>query len=384
MMTKPHLLIVEDDMHLLEGVRSVLEIEGYDITTAENGVQALKLLVDSDLNPDLIISDIMMPQMDGVQFLREVRKDQRWVQVPFIFLTARGEKADIHQGKRLGVDDYIVKPFDTDDLLIAIESRLRRHEALNVAHENSVGVIKRNILNILNHEFRTPLTYIVAYADMLNQPDTTKMADEDMLSYLKGVNSGALRLRRLVENFILLVEMETGEAERAYRMRRAPIENVREIFEAALRQAEQHERAVVNPIDWAVDENLPRFLGDAEYLKMAMYHLIDNAVKFSGKDSKIRLFAYIENQNLHIGVTDYGRGISEEEQEKIWNIFYQINRAYYEDQGVGAGLPIVRGVAKLHGGNASLESATGDGSTFEIIIPVKAPTYPNELKAHLN
>ncbi|MDX2139718.1 MAG: response regulator [Chloroflexota bacterium] len=370
-MDKPHLLIVEDDLHLLEGVQSVLEIEGYDITTAENGAVALKLLNDEVVMPDLIVSDIMMPHMDGLTFLREVRKSPAYVSIPFIFLTAKGERRDVNEGKKLGVDDYIIKPFDTDDLLIAIESRLKRHEALNSAQAGVITNVKRNILNVLNHEFRTPLTYIVAYADMLNQPDATSLSGDELLGFLHGVNSGALRLRRLVENFIQLVELETGEAERTFNLRRTSVEHVQEIFNAAITSIKQQfpERPV-NPFTFALADNLPRFTGDTEFLRVAFAHLIDNAMKFSSPDKAITLSAQVKENELHLSVEDAGRGITPVEQERIWDMFYQVNRAYYEDQGVGAGLPIVRGIAQLHGGRVLLASELGKGSTFTVVLPL--------------
>jgi two-component system, sensor histidine kinase and response regulator len=372
-MDKPHLLLVEDDVHLLEGVQSVLELEGYTISTAENGALALQMLCDEQLSPDLIVSDIMMPVMDGLQFLREVRKEERFVAIPFIFLTAKGERADINHSKRLGVDDYIVKPFDTDDLLIAIESRLHRHRALGKAADDAVSTIKRNILNVLNHEFRTPLTYIVAYADMLNESSERELDSDEMLSFLHGVNSGALRLRRLVENFIQLVELETGEAKRTYALRKAPIEDMQSLFDGALDHLRsQSPDRDINPIIYEIETGMPSPVFDAEFLHLALAHLIDNAIKFSELDQPITLGARVVGHEVYLSVKDQGRGITDKEREKIWDIFYQINRAYYEDQGVGAGLPIVRGIVKLHGGRVEMDSAPEMGSTFTLMLPLES------------
>ncbi|MCL4248172.1 MAG: response regulator [Anaerolineae bacterium] len=369
---KPHLLVVEDDTNLLEGVQSVLELEGYFVTTAVNGAYALQWLYAEEGTPDLIISDIMMPQMDGLQFLHEVRKDPRFTAIPFIFLTARGEKSDIHRGKRMGVDDYIVKPFDTDDLLIAVESRLRRHEALQAVQTNAIAAVKHNILNVLNHEFRTPLTYIVAYADMLNQPEA--LSHDEILSFLHGVNSGAVRLRRLVENFIQLVELQSGETERTYLSRRAQIDNVREIINLAQQQASSNyaERSP-NVFQIDVDPGLPPFIADAELLRVAVAQLLDNAIKFSRVGAPIKITARSRDGHIYLSVADTGRGVTPEEQEKIWDMFYQINRAYYEDQGAGSGLAIVKGIAQVHGGHVELESQTGRGSTFTMVIPILEP-----------
>ncbi|MBE0688834.1 MAG: response regulator [Anaerolineae bacterium] len=370
---KPHLLVVEDDTNLLEGVQSVLELEGYSVMTAANGVHALQVLDTDESMPDLIISDIMMPQMDGLQFLHEVRKDPRFTAIPFIFLTARGEKSDIHRGKRMGVDDYIVKPFDTDDLLIAVESRLRRHEALQAVQTNAIAVVKHNILNVLNHEFRTPLTYIVAYADMLNQPEA--LSSDEILSFLHGVNSGAVRLRRLVENFIQLVELQSGETERTYLSRRAQIDNVREIISLAQQSASNnYAERDKNVFHVEIDPALPSFIADAELLKIALTQLLDNAIKFSKVGGAIWVRARVVNGNLRFSVVDHGRGILPEEQAKIWDMFYQINRAYYEDQGAGSGLAIIKGIVQVHGGRVELESHVGQGSTFTMIIPLRTPS----------
>ncbi|MEO8394793.1 MAG: response regulator, partial [Chloroflexota bacterium] len=186
---KARILIVEDDLNLLEGIQTVLELDDYSVISVENGKQALAVLRESSVLPDLIVSDIMMPQMDGIQLLREVRKVPLWIKIPFIFLTARSEKSDIQRGKQLGVDDYLVKPFDADDLLIAVESRLNRHKGINALFDEAMSSMKRNILTILNHEFRTPLTFVVAYADMLND-QTQSLSDEELLAFLRGVNTG--------------------------------------------------------------------------------------------------------------------------------------------------------------------------------------------------
>src|SRR5438067_991075 len=118
------LLVVEDDSALLEGLRDILELSGYTVLTARNGLEGLAVLQAQV--PDLIVSDINMPRMDGYQFYGRVRAQSEWVSVPFIFLTAKGEKTDVRQGKLLGADDYITKPFEEVDLLVAVQSKLNR------------------------------------------------------------------------------------------------------------------------------------------------------------------------------------------------------------------------------------------------------------------
>ncbi len=117
-------LIVDDNPDLIDGVKLTLEMEGFQVLAAENGREALEIL--NRITPDLILADIMMPEMDGYELYEQVHQDERWTHVPFIFVTAKTEKADIQRGKELGVDDYITKPFDPDDLIAAIRGRLKR------------------------------------------------------------------------------------------------------------------------------------------------------------------------------------------------------------------------------------------------------------------
>lgn len=368
-MVKANILVVEDEINLLEGIRTVLELDGYTVHTADNGETALQVLRQSVHLPDLIVSDIMMPRMDGIQLLKEVRKETAWVGVPFIFLTARSEKTDVQRGKQLGVDDYLIKPFEADDLLIAVESRLNRHRALTQAHQDQMSDLKRRILTILNHEFRTPLTFVVAYADLLNEQTGQNISNEDMLTFLRGINTGAVRLRRLIENFILLVEFETGDARAAYDLRAMTIHNIHVVLQKAV-------DAVFGAINTHtcevfVEEGLPKFTADPEYLAMAVIQLLDNAVKFSPQGSTITLDVRQHEGEILLSVIDPGRGIPPAELEHIWESFYQVNRAVHEDPGAGSGLAIVRGIVNLHGGRVDVESALGEGSRFTIILPVR-------------
>jgi two-component system sensor histidine kinase/response regulator len=365
------LLVVEDDVHLLQGIRDILEIEGYAVVTAASGVDGLSVLQELPHPPDLIISDIMMPRMDGYQFFEAVRASAEWLEIPFVFLTAKGEKHDVRLGKRLGADDYVIKPMDPEDLLVIVEAKLKRREQMRQVREGQVSEIKRNILTILNHEFRTPLTYMVAYSDMLNSDAETLTADE-LRVFLRGVNSGADRFRRLVENFIALVELETGEAQQNFRWRATKHTNISgicaEILEVTRTLAEEENGEVV--IDGSTE--VPPFMADHEYLRTALVQLVDNGIKFTDAPKpRVVLHISADDQEVHFAVQDWGRGIPAAELESIWDPFYQIDRSQFEDQGAGSGLAIVKGIVDLHGGRVDIQSVEGEGSTFTISLPIQ-------------
>ncbi len=368
-MPKAKLLVVEDEHNLLLGIRDILELDEYRVMMASNGQQALEVLRDhtNDL-PDLILSDIMMPYMDGIEFLKEVRKNEAWVKIPFIFLTAKGAKNDVQMGKMLGVDDYLIKPFDADDLLVAVESRLNRHKALNQAAEDQIHDMKRNILTILNHEFRTPLTLVVAYADMLKDNNVERMSDSELLMFLREINMGADRLRHLIENFILLVELETQDAAKNYEWRSHPITNFQTILESACNKYRNNPR-YPNQLEVIIPEKLPTVFGDREYIMTMLTELLDNAYKFSPNGEPITVEAKEVDGALRVSITDRGRGIPQQEVEHIWKSFYQVNREQFEDQGAGSGLAIVYGLAQLHKAQLDLTSELGKGSCFSITFP---------------
>ncbi|MHA1145945.1 MAG: response regulator [Candidatus Helarchaeota archaeon] len=135
---KPLIMVVEDNPGVALNIRVTLEFNDYEVITALNGKMALKKLNELEQLPDLIISDIMMPEMDGYEFFKTVSENIRWNQIPFIFLTARATPDDIRIGKLLGIDDYLTKPFKEEDLLATIAGKIsRKHKIMSIARNIS-------------------------------------------------------------------------------------------------------------------------------------------------------------------------------------------------------------------------------------------------------
>lgn len=367
-MIKPRILVVEDNPATLQGIRDLLEISGYDVMVAANGREGLESLENQ--RPDLIISDIMMPDIDGYQFHAQVRKQSDLLGIPFIFLTARGEKDDIRRGKAIGVDDYITKPFDDEDLLITVRAKLSRWEDFRRLRDEQMEELKLSILQALSHEFRTPLSYIVNYAEILEM-DGGAISPSDFRQFMQGIRKGAIRLSCLVEDFIKLVELETGEAHSAYLRRRHLISDtstwLREVGQKYQNAAESRGLELI--LD--VPDDLPTFEADEEYLEDAIGRLLDNACKFSKMESEwVRLRAETGSGKLWVRVEDQGIGIKEKDIDSLFNVFHQIDRTKREQRGTGSGLAICKGLVDLHGGKVIVESEYGTGSVFSIQLPV--------------
>lgn len=366
-MPNPLILVVEDDLALLEGVSELLKLSDYQVLTATNGREALGVLEDQ--RPDLIISDIMMPEMDGYEFHAAVRERPEMFTIPFIFLTARGEKRDIRRGKASGADDYITKPFDDEDLLVTVESKLKRWAGLQKQRDEEIEDVKHRILLTLSHEFRTPLTYIINYADMLNVTDPSA-SHEDFQEFMSGIRRGAKRLNKLVEDFLVLVELETGEAREAYLYRRQEFDDTSAWLRVVTRRFQADAEAEGLELIIDIPDDLPSIMGDEVYLTDAIGRLLENAIKFSREESEwIRVSAREAGEFLRIDVHDQGIGVAPENVETLFDLFHQLNREELEQQGTGAGLAICKGIVDIHGGKVALESVQGEGSTFTVMIP---------------
>ena len=360
------ILVVEDDPAMAGGIRDVLELAGYQVRVAHHGRQALDEI--GEQLPDLIVSDIMMPEMDGYELFKRVRANPDWILIPFIFLTAKGQKSDIRLGKTMGAEDYLVKPFDWEDLLVAARSRLERAQALERASQSELSALKNRILNTLSHEFRTPLTYITGYTDLLQEPDLTP---DQLRQFLKRLQSGSARLSRLVEDFLLLVSLEAGEAHTAYMLQRDHFSEWSAMIQRILTRYTEKASAHKVTLSADVAADLPAMIIHAAFIEDAISRLVDNAVKFMiGKEGRVHVSVSQKDGGVRISVADEGIGISEQDAAKVFHSFHQVDRETHEQQGAGVGLAIARGVVDLHGGKIEMTSRAGEGSTFSIWLPV--------------
>ena len=184
-MNQETILIVEDNPILRQGLQEMLELEGFAVFTATNGQQALDEM--QDRSPDLILSDIAMPVMDGYVFFRAVRERSEWVSIPFIFLTARGEHEDVLAGKDMGAEDYMVKPVTREDLITVVNSRLERSHQLHVvqlqqAYETSLTVLA-NAIEVRDQYTRGHVERVMAYAFTIAENLSDLEFDHDQLRF---------------------------------------------------------------------------------------------------------------------------------------------------------------------------------------------------------
>ncbi len=358
-------LVVDDDPTILDSIADVLRVSGYNCLTAANGIEALQVMQQHA--PDLIVADIMMPKMDGYQFYEAVRQNAVWVSIPFIFLSAKGEQSDIRYGYDMGADHYLTKPFELEDLLVAIRSRLRRISDIQAAAQTEVEETKQQLLNIFGHELRTPLTYIYGYLSLLHEGEE-RLGEEAKDEILQAMHRGVDRMVKLVEDLLLIVYIDSGAAEVEMSRYSQHVDLNLEIQQAVREQRKKAEArgigiSMVVPYDLVVR-------GVPAYIQDIFARLIDNAIKFGKPEGRVWIRAEASGGFVKVSVRDDGVGIPPDKQKVIFERFHQIDRDRMEQQGVGLGLAIAERLVRLHNGDIRVESQPGQGSTFTVRLPV--------------
>ena len=362
------ILVVEDDPSMLEVVSLVLSEGGYQVLQAPGGEAALSALQVS--RPDLIVSDIMMLDMDGFSLYEQVRADPDMAQIPFIFLTAMAQRADVRRGMELGADDYITKPFEPEELLSAVKTRLMRADEAKVAVDRASADLKRTIIQMATHELQTPLTLMLGYTELL-EATGPELGEQDLQEILQGLYSGTWRLMGLVKDMLLLSRLQSGdlvEEIRATPTQTAEPDRVLRDVAAQLRG-----QAAARNVSLAVqpDSSARAVAVQETHLAEIVRRLVDNAIKFSNKEGAQVIVTSRQDERVwHLEVADNGVGIRQEALPWLFETFRQVDREKMEQQGVGLGLAIVRGLVEAYGGEATVESSLGQGSKFSVHLPL--------------
>ena len=365
-MNAPRILVVDDHEPLLTAIQGILEGEGYAIFTATNGVLALEMM--DEVVPNLIIADIMMPRMDGYALYEAIRAQQEWVTIPFIFLTAKAEREDKLKGKNMGAEDYLTKPFDPQELVVAVRSRLGRARAIKEATDSQLDRLKQQIASVLGHELRTPLTYVRGYTELaLEEVPST----DDLQDFLLGIKRGADRLNCLVEDLMLMVQLDTGRTAEEFRLLVHAHPNLKSVLETAILQHQREATARGATLELVAEPNLPPVqIGETLFVN-ALGKLIENGIKFSrGEEKQVTVNARVVDKWVEIDVCDNGIGIAPKELPLLFERFRQIDRDKMEQQGAGLGLALAQELIRLHDGQIVVDSTVGEGSTFTIRLPV--------------
>lgn len=360
------ILLVDDEDDLLEITASILEMEGYNLATANSVQKAIEII--SQTVPDIIVSDITMPGLSGFDLLSHVRSLPQLQNTPFIFLTAHADIESIKTGKELGIDDYLTKPVDYHLLLSTIKGKLKRKEELKQAFAVQSDQFKNQILRLISHEMRTPLTSILGATELLSDTKET-FSENELKGFLEMLQNSSKRLTSMVDDFLTAMKIESGEILREI----VPMEyqiNAHSFFDTMVK-TELSSRLQSFKVDFvnACPDQPVTVITFMPHLEEIIKRLLDNAIKFSTPGSKVVLTLTRQQDFVTFSVQDYGCGIPKGKQEMLYSKFNQINRDKNEQQGAGLGLYIASQLAKANRATLWFESEEGKGSTFFVKVP---------------
>lgn len=358
------ILIVEDDPLIHKMISDTLGVGGYTILDADDGLEGLRLA--RQYLPDLIISDVNMPEMDGYQLLAHIRQEESTATIPFVFLTAKDTMTDLRQGMELGAEDYLTKPFTARQLLHTVNVQLGKRQTLSARYESTINLLRKNITYALPHEIRTPLMSILGAADMMIL-EHKELDSESLLEMAKLIFDAGKRLHHLLENYLTYAQIEvySRNAEDWEALNNHLIPSAASIIhKTATEIAEKYNR--LDDLHIQLEDSALQIFG--ENLAKIVWELTDNAFKFSKEGARVIIRSKIEDGYYKLFIRDHGRGMSSEQIKQL-GAYIQFDRALYEQQGLGLGFVIARRLIDLHQGLIDIRSAPGRGTLIEIGFP---------------
>jgi two-component system sensor histidine kinase/response regulator len=379
------ILIVDDTPENIDILVDLLD--NFDKKIAINGRDALEVVFEKPY-PDLILLDVMMPEIDGFEVCRQLRLDERTKDIPVIFLTAKAQKEDVITGFEAGGQDYITKPFDYRELMervkTQLELRYQRKELkelnsnleekvkqrtkqlmeANIKVENAYRELKgldaarNNFLNLISHEIRTPLNGIAGAAHLLSD-----MVDEDneLFDFVDMLKESAVRLEKFSTAALLITQIQAEN----YKAVKAPVKIDDLIYRTIEANIENITKKGIQ-IDVDIQGKEEVNIEDGLFIKV-LDGVLNNAVKYSKQQGPVKIISRDEAENQVFEIIDEGEGFS---QDALQNLFkpFGIGEKHH-DKNVGLSLIAARKIMEAHGGQIEVNQTTTVGAKVKLLLP---------------
>jgi two-component system, sensor histidine kinase and response regulator len=360
---QPLILIAEDIPRNMEIVCNILKKSGYRFAMAGNGKQAVEMA--PLVNPDLILMDVMMPEMNGFEACEILKKDPILKEIPIIFLTAKADTMDIVKGFEIGAVDYVTKPFKGTELL----SRVRTHLELKLSREElkELNATKDKFFSIIAHDLKDPLQYLLLAADTLVN-DYDSFDEIKRKDYIRRFHNNSQQLSSLLENLLTWSRSQRGL------MKRKPekLDIAALVAESMRLLSENAEKKEIH-LSSQVEHGTSAF-ADKNMIRTIFRNLISNAVKFSHPSSEVIVSASpaMPLEPVKITVTDHGIGIDEENLDGLFRLdMKKSTMGTAKEKGTGLGLILCKEFIEKNKGTITVTSQLGKGSAFTFTLPEK-------------
>ena len=363
------ILIVDDVMSTVLLLKVLLTNEKFAIATASNGRQALEQVEKE--NPDLVLLDVMMPDMSGFEVAQHLKSNPNTADIPIIFLTALNSTADIVKGFQVGANDFISKPFNKEELIIRVTHQISLVAAkrliLSKTEELQRTIAGRDKLySVIAHDLRSPMGSIKMVLNMLILNLPSEKIGAEMYELLTMANQTTEDVFSLLDNLLKWTKSQIGKLNVVYQdVDLVEVtDGVIEIFSmvASLKKIRIRE---MKPEKMMVN-------ADIDMLKTVVRNLLSNAIKFSKENSEVLVKMEEVDGMAVVSVQDYGCGISEEGQKKLLHTDTHFSTfGTNNEEGSGLGLLLCKDFVVKNGGKLWFTSKEGEGSIFSFSIPVK-------------
>ena len=342
-----YILAVDDIPDNLLLVQLALEQEGYSVVLAHDGATALKQIKYAP--PSLILLDVMMPGMDGYEVTRRIRQDKNIPFIPILLVTAR-EESSLVQGLDAGADEFVRKPFQIEELQARVRSMLRFKETIDQ---------RENFVSCLTHDLRTPLVAANRMLDLIVQQTFGDVTDEQQEAIANIVSSNDNMLEML-NTLLETHQYELGQKTLSF----IPVD-LNKLIADLVAELEPLAREKGIKLESNSASNIAEVKGDRLELRRVVTNLIGNAIKFTDKGS-VKVSLSEDKERVIVKVQDSGIGISPEDQQAIFQRYHQGN---HRRAGKGLGLYLCQQIINAHGGELTVQSELGKGTTFRFSLP---------------
>ena len=381
---RSRLLIVDDAPDVIKILLGMLS-DDYDLSFATSGPRALALLAQGE-KPDLILLDVMMPEMDGYAVCAALKQAAETRDIPVIFVTVRTDADSETRALTAGAVDFIHKPLNCEVVRARVKLHLEltqhrdcledlvdiRTRELAEARDAAEGAnrAKSAFLASVSHELRTPLTAILGLTEAL-RIEAEGTPEHPSLPTLTLIEQSGRQLLGLINGIIDLSRLEAGETE----LQIGPC-SLMEFGQASVRLARNLAESKQQTVDFPAPSPDVLILADGRRLKQALDHLLNNAVKFTPEGGRLGLDIAGDPaaEVVRLTVWDTGIGIAPEQLPNLFETFVQLDaRRARQYPGTGLGLAVVRKIVELHGGRVEVDSTPGRGSRFTVTLPWRKP-----------
>ncbi len=354
---KSGILIVDDTPKNIQVAASILKEQGYQVAFTRDGQSALARVRSAKF--DLILLDIMMPEMDGYEVCQHLKADPQTADIPVIFLTAKTDSDSVIKGFEVGGVDYVTKPFNPAELL----ARVKTHSELKRAKEElkELNATKDKFFSIIAHDLKNPFAVLIGCSDFLLQSEPLT---EDQRELAEDMNTASQQGYDLLQNLLKWSRSQIGHLACEPKMI-----NIQNIVNETILLLKNNAMSKNIRLIGEIEENTSVY-ADSDMITTVIRNLLSNSIKYTPDGGSITISADDKGDVLEISISDTGVGIKPEDIEKLFRIDVKHSTpGTAKEQGTGLGLNLCKEFVEKNNGKIGVESTVGKGSRFYFTVP---------------